>query len=370
MSISRIDENLAGRSVKEADVEWLNARESVFSLHGVFYDEKERRYMRIPKDLALSIKEGLYILACGCSGGRIRFLTDSPYIALKGALSATKPMPLMPITATHGFSLYVNGKFENRYSPKFDNFLSVSDYSKPFEQRDNLYFAESNKIFNSDGSLKLCEIYMPLFAGVSELYIGVKSGAKVLVAPDYKIKKPIVFYGSSITQGACVSRPGNDYVSILARRLDCDYINLGFAGNGNAEPEIIDYMTSIDASLYAYDYNLYDTHPERILPPHYSIYERIRKARPDVPVLLYDKPYYECDTTYIRRRDIIRSTYDRVRANNDGLIGIVETAELFGNSSRDCCAVDEFHPNDLGSMRMADAMHPIVKALLTKEKDN
>lgn len=364
MSISKIDDNLSSRNVQESDITWLNSRESIFSVHGVFYNEREKLYMRIPKDVALSIKEGIFNLSCMCSGGRIRFLTDSPYVAIKGALPAFKPAPHMSITASHGFSLYVNGKFAHRYSPTFDNFTSGADFSTPLKSR--IYFAESKELFGSDGSLKLCEIYMPLYGGVSELYIGVKSGAKVLTAPDYKIKKPIVFYGSSITQGACVSRPGNDYVSILARRLNCDYINLGFSGNGNAEAQIIDYMTTIDASLYAYDYNLYDDRPKRILPPHYSIYERIRKARPNVPILLYDKPFYEYDTTYERRRDLIRSTYDLGCADKDNLLGVVETTELFGSNERDCCAADPSHPNDLGAMRMADAMYPIVKELIIK----
>ena len=118
-----------------------------------------------------------------------------------------------------------------------------------------------------------------------------------------------IYYGSSITQGACVTRPGNDYISILARRLDCDYINLGFSGNGNAEDAMIDYILSIDADLYAFDYNMYPNRKERILPSHFSIYERIRKKHPDAAILLYDKP----NEYWSEREDIIRSTYNKTQ---------------------------------------------------------
>ena len=177
-----------------------------------------------------------------------------------------------------------------------------------------------------------------------------------------------MFYGSSITQGACVSRPGNDYLSTLARKLDADYINLGFSGNGNAEDTIIDYMASIDASLYAYDYNLYDDRPNRILPPHFSVYERIRNKRPNVPIVFYDKPFYEYDTTYERRRDLIKESYKKALSIGDSLVGFVETEALFGTTDRDFCVADTSHPNDNGAMRMADAFYPVVKELLLKSK--
>lgn len=78
------------------------------------------------------------------------------------------------------------------------------------------------------------------------MYVGVSSDAIIKAAPSYKNKKPLLFYGSSITQGACVSRPGNDYVSILARKLNSDYINLGFSGNGNAEDAMNDRLCHIN----------------------------------------------------------------------------------------------------------------------------
>jgi len=291
-------------------------------------------------------------------------LTDSPFISLRATLPAFKPLANMSITLTHGFSLYTDGKFEQRFSPRFDSFISNVDFTNPFSS--SITFESSYKLFGAAKGTRLCELYFPLYGGVRDLEIGISKGSVISKAPDYKIKKPIVFYGSSITQGACVSRPGNDYLAVLARMLDADYVNLGFSGSGNAENGIIDYMSSLDASLYAYDYNLYDDRPDRVLPPHFSIYERIRNARPNTPIIFCDKPFYDYDTTYERRRDMIKNSYQKALLAGDGLVGIIPTEAMFGNEDRDSCAADDSHPNDLGAFRMANAIYPVAKRLISK----
>ena len=362
MLISNIDPNLASLGVNEPDIFWTNALDSPFSLHGVFYDKCRNLYARVPEDVTTKVGKAITNLSKRCAGGRLRFITNSPYVAIKASIPATKPMPHMSITASHGFSLYANGRFECRYSPTFEDFINI-DYTNSASR---IFFAESKRIFGHNGEEKICEIYFPLYCGVFDLFIGLKEGSTLKHAPDYKIKKPVVFYGSSITQGACVSRPGNDYLSILSRRIGFDYVNLGFSGSGNAEKEIIDYMLSIDASVYAYDYNLYDSRPERVLPPHTALYERIRNARPTSAVLLYDKPCYEYDTTSERRRNIIYETYKTAKSRGDDKIGFVEAMDMFGCTERDNCTVDTSHPNDLGASRIADAMEPVLRKMLSE----
>ena len=367
MSTANLDPRLEGNELSPKGTLWRNARDSVFSLHGVFYDKDEGLYRRVPKEIAETVSKGVAILSRHTSGGRIRFLTDSPFISLKASLPAFKPLANMPITLSHGFSLFTNGKFEQRFSPKFDEIVDGVDFTSPLES--TISFESSYDFFNTGKELKLCEIFFPLYGGVRNLEIGLAGDATIKRAPDYKIKRPLVFYGSSITQGACVSRPGNDYLAILSRMLDADYINLGFSGNGNAENEIINYVGSIDASLFAYDYNLYDNRPKRILPPHLSIYERLRANNPSTPILFHDKPFFEYDTTYKRRRDLIKESYIAAKKMGDELVGLVETEALFGKEERDLCVADQSHPNDLGALRMASAFYPIVKELIDKIVD-
>jgi len=242
MDISKLDINFASGKAEEK-IEWINSRDERFGVYGVFFSEKENLYTRVPKEVCeASGNPALHELAKMTSGGRLRFVTNSKFVAIKAALTATYPAPNMSITLSHGFSVYTDGVYKSRYSPSFKHFLDV----KEFGCDKKLLFAEKNNVAETNEE-RLVEIYFPLYGGVFELYVGVEEGAVIKKAPEYANLKPLVFYGSSITQGACVSRPGNDYVSIIARRLNMDYINLGFSGNGNAEDAMIDYVTSIDA---------------------------------------------------------------------------------------------------------------------------
>ena len=356
MDISKIDINLASGEIGD-NIKWVDSHDARFSVHGVFYNHEEKLYMRVPEEVVKATgNPSLHTLSRMTSGGRLRFITNSKFIALKASLPAFSPAPHMPITLTHGFSVYADGVFKNRYSAVFKDFLEVKEYG----EKNRIVFAEKKDIGES-GEERIIEIYFPLYGGVSQLYVGVSSDATIKAAPLYKNEKPLLFYGSSITQGACVSRPGNDYVSILARKLNYDYINLGFSGNGNAEDAMIDYITSIDASMYAFDYNLYPN-KNRILPPHFSIYERIREKHPDSLILLYDKP--GCDyEPYPEREKIIFSTYEKALKLGDKRVCYIPTRELLDEKDRDSCMADIHHPTDLGAMRIADSIYSVVSKM-------
>lgn len=364
MSISQIDPNLAALPVKAEDAVYINALDERFSLHGVFFEKETKFFTRVPTDIAKSVSDNLLNLSRRCSGGRLRFVTDSPYIIVKASLPAFKPMPHISILASHGFSLYADEKFSARFAPSFDDFKCCFD-ARSYEDAE-VRFAEQRTLEGGEKE-RVCELYFPLYGGVRNLFIGIKAGSVLKPAPDYEIKKPFVFYGSSITQGASVTRPGNDYVSMLARMLSSDYVNLGFSGSGNCEEQIIDYMLSIDATLYAFDYNLYDSRPNRVLPDHYELYKKIRNARPESLILLYDKPYAYLDTTIERRRALIRATYDRARKEGDDKIFIIDCYDLFGTEDRDSCVVDGDHPTDLGAYRMAHSICNVIGEAIKRQ---
>ena len=58
----------------------------------------------------------------------------------------------------------------------------------------------------------------------------------------FRTAKPVVFYGTSITQGGCASRSGMSYQAILGRQLNLDFVNLGFSGNGKGEPVVAAWL--------------------------------------------------------------------------------------------------------------------------------
>lgn len=359
MNIGSIDNRLASVGIGNEKIDWYNAKDERISLHGVYFDEGEGLYMRVPDEVALKATPNLKALVRMTAGGRVRFVTNSPFIAIKASVPAFEPMPHMSITGSHGFSIYKNGIFQERSSPKFSDFLGKTD--DPYNNR--VIYSEKKPLIDKSGDMALIEIYFPLYGGVCDLYVGLAPGSAIEKAPPYKYSKPLVFYGSSITQGACVTRPGNDYISIIARRLDADYINLGFSGSGNAESAMIEYIKGLDAGLFAFDYNYYSHRTDRVLPPHYEIYKEIREANPEIPILIYDKPACDYEPDEYRASTILE-TYDRAISEGDERIGYLPAEAMLGPDERDFAMVDRSHPNDFGAMRIADNLYPIVKKLL------
>ena len=356
MDLSVIDPRLIDAAVDAEGVVWRNALSAPFSLHGVYYDECGA-YRRMPSDIAAAVNPGVRALSSATAGGRLRFRTDSPYVAIRAILPPPALMNHMPLSGSAGFALYQNGAYAGKYTPKMEEAIAAK------ETRALVFAGKVGRRAEGKG-LYDCELYFPLYGGVRELHIGLAEGCELLPPTPYKHKKPIVFYGSSITQGACASRPGNDYISILSRRLDADVINLGFSGSGNAEPTILDYLAGIDAGGYVYDYNYYLDRPDRILPPHYDIYKRLRDAHPDVPILMMDKPA-ACFSkkAYEIRNAMIKESYERALSEGDRLVGYMDSKVMMGEDPT-ACFVDGDHPNDLGFYRMAQGLYPVLASLL------
>jgi hypothetical protein len=98
-------------------------------------------------------------------------------------------------------------------------------------------------------------INFPLYDGINKLWIGIAEGSTLKKAPPFTVSKPVVFYGSSITQGGCASRPGTTYVNYLSRWLNAPVVNLGFCGNAKGEPEMAELISKLDMSAFVLDYD-------------------------------------------------------------------------------------------------------------------
>src|SRR6185436_14505138 len=123
--------------------------------------------------------------------------------------------------------------------------------------------------------------------------LGLPKGAKLAKGDAYPTarRKPIVFYGTSITQGGCASRPGMVHTAILGRRLDRPVINLGFSGNGRMEPEMARLLAELDPAVYVIEClpNMSAKEVEERTEP---LVRSIRTARPKTPILLAEDPTY------------------------------------------------------------------------------
>jgi len=354
VDITEIDKNFNLPQVNEPDIEWFDARETPFALHGVFFDQGTDRFMRMPYDVADKVSVGVRFGAHITTGGRLKFITDSPYIAIKAVIPSYLPMNHMPVVGSHGFSLYLDGRFFGMYTPQNAEIVRANPSNLAFNM---IRYISPKKEYDFD-------LYFPLYGGVIRLYIGLQKGSVLKAPKPYTNPKPMVFYGSSITQGGCASRPGNDYVSLVCKWLNSDFINLGFSGNAKGETAMAEHLASLDASAYVLDYDYNAPNAEHLQQTHYPLYECIRKAKPNVPILFISKPDFEYDGSSAKRRAVIIETFEKAKQNGDNLVAFIDGETLFGDFGRDGCTVDTCHPNDLGFYRMAQVVYPVLKELL------
>lgn len=350
MKISNVDSNLkVEKSVEREDVVWRSAKEGMFDLYGLLYTKEEPGFYRIPAQVAKETSEGVYLLNTNTAGGRIRFKTDSPYIAIRAEMSEICHFPHMPLSGTSGFDLY---GVENGVQTYLHTFMP------PFEMK---YGYESLAELEGSRGCREYVINFPLYNDVQSLEIGLQEGASVQKGEKYRNKKPVVFYGSSITQGGCASRPGNCYQNFISRHYNLDYVNLGFSGSGKAEEAIVSYMSGLDMIMFVSDYDYNAPDPEYLENTHFRMYQRIREKQPEVPYVMICNPAYEKrEEENIQRRDIIFQTYRKARDRGDKNVYFIDGYTLFGGQDRDACTVDRTHPNDLGFYRMSQVIGNIV----------
>lgn len=338
--------------LKEKDIVFYNTKCDPFKVYGLYKYRELDVCRRIPEDVAKATSEGVEILALNTAGGRIRFSTDSEYVAIKAIMPFIRPLSHMPLTGTSGFDLYIDGDGGSRYFKAFKPNLNMKD------GYESVIHFESRKMRN-------ITINFPSYNHVNELFIGLQKDAALGDGALYRSKLPVVFYGSSITQGLCSSRPGLIYENFISRKYGLDYINLGFASNGRAELPIVNYMASLPMLAFVSDYDHNATNAEYLKETHFRMYEIIRESHPDIPYIMVSRP--DClvspDATYARKTVIIDS-FREARARGDQNVYFVDGEGIFRGPYEDSCTVDGTHPNDLGMSKMADAIGKMLERAL------
>lgn len=203
----------------------------------------------------------------------------------------------------------------------------------------------------------------PTYNPVTKLYIGIKGGSKTEVPDNYINKNPVVFYGSSITQGGCASRPGNIYQNFLSRALNMDYLCLGFSGNAKGEKEIAEYMAKLHMCAFVSDYDHNAPDSEHLRNTHFALYEAIRNKNPELPYIMITHPGNGINES-VSRRKIIMESYLKALDKGDKNVYFIDGDSLFAGYEFENCTVDGCHPNDLGFYRMAKGILPILKEIL------
>src|SRR5205085_2015483 len=140
-------------------------------------------------------------------------------------------------------------------------------------------------------------LYLPLYNGVSSVEIGIAKGSTLAKGPARppERQKPIVFYGTSITQGGCASRPGMVHTAILGRRLDRPVINLGFSGSGRMEPAMATLLAELDPAVYVLDC-LPNMSAAEVAERMEPFVRTLRKAHPRTPIVMAEDRLYTTGT--------------------------------------------------------------------------
>ncbi len=345
IDIAKMDRNFHVNAVIQREgLEFHDPRKQPFALYGVFY--RDGMYRRMPEEVAKSVSDFVGLQHTYCAGGRVRFVTDSPYIAIHAEFGRACKLSHFPLTGSRGFDLYQDGIYCKTFVPPYDaeeGFESICDVQKT--------------------GMHEYLLHLPTYSELTAFYIGLAKGCTVQAAPAYRLNKPVVFYGSSITQGACSSRPGNAYSNIISRKLDIDHINLGFSGNAKGEIEMAEHIASLDMAAFVSDYDYNAPNAEHLAATHERLFQCVRKAHPEIPILLLPRPKFYPTAEDRERAAIVRRTYENAIAAGDRNVYFLSGPELMalcGNEG----TVDAVHPSDFGFASMAKAIGDVLEKVL------
>lgn len=346
MKIEQIDHNFKRQQYKETENDYTYTMPCEgFDLYGVFYDEALGKFLRMDMDVARQASPGVEWLAPHTSGGRIRFCTDSSTIGITVTYDELLNMHHMPLTGSSGFALL----------EKIDNNYQTVAVFHP--QKEDLC-GYSGQVTISDREKHEYVLFFPLYNDVKSLEIHLDKTAKLFEPEKYRDMKPILYYGASIDQGGCASRPDASYTATISKWNDIDFINLGFSGNCMGEPVLAEYLSGIECSLFLMAYDGNAPSVQFLEDTHYPFYEIFRKGQKDVPIIFMSIPSFEHHKDQrILKREVLYRSYLKAKASGDENVYFLDGETLFGSKDREICTVEGLHPNDLGFYRMAEVIY-------------
>ena len=326
-----------------------NAFFAPFQIYGVPFFQENHLMERLPRHIREALPS-LEFFGRRTPGARLAFRTDSPRFELSISFRSIGPDVGMSIYACQSADVFVGGKYLGLATPP-------KTYDVP---RCEGRFEKSSKMED-------VFIWLPRNEIIESITVSVEDNAVIESPSPYRHTVPVVFYGSSITEGAHPSKIANCYNSILSRWLDFDFINLGFSGAAKGELAMADFINTLPMSVFVMDYDYNAPSPEHLSATHEPFYNRIREAHPDLPILILTNPNSDYRDSPARR-DVIRVTYDHAVARGDQNVWFIDGALFYGDCDRDMCSADTVHPNDLGMYRMATAIRPYLEEALARSE--
>lgn len=346
---------------------WYNIQE--LGVEGRGWSDTKEFYDRLPARAEGKVRPPVWDLSKHSAGMCVRFVTDATTLTARWTLRfESLAMNHMPATGVSGLDLYAKTEVpllakEGQGGIRSWHWVGVGRPEKFPTNQQTLVAGLA------PGSREY-RLYLPLYNGVRSVQIGVSPGAKMFKAPPYPPGKaqPLLFYGTSITQGGCASRPGMAYPAILGRRLDRPVINLGFSGNGQMDPEVVQLLAELDPCVYVIDC-LPNLSPSLVTERTEPLVQTLRQAHPDTPIVLVENIVYQNAALvpgsrqgYLAKNEALRAAYGRLVGRGVENLYYVPGEPLLGEDGE--ATVDGSHPTDVGFLRIAEALEPVLRSIL------
>ena len=316
---------------------------------------KESPYDRLPISYKEKVREPVWDLSKASAGITVRFHSNSTTINLKWTVLNDLDMSHMAATGIKGIDLYTKYNNKWRYVTTAGALVGLKTYQNKSIPADSIN--EYELIKNMTPEFREYKLFLPLYDGVTKLEVGIDSTASIEKASPSVIK-PIVFYGTSITQGGCASRPGMAHTNIISRKLDVDCINYGFSGNGRMETPIVELISEIDARFYVIEC-LQNMDSEQVSERVKPLVDIIRTKHPHTPIVLVENMMYTMafldqtqETRLIQENAALKNEYDKIiKSGTPNIFYIKDNKDFLVDNEG---TVDGVHLTDLGFLRYAD----------------
>lgn len=351
--VSKLDPAMGVNKAAADNLEWHDVTK--WGVEGRILPEQDRKrwFDRLPGNAEGKVTPAVWGLSRDSAGMMVRFKTNATAISVHYKLSKDRlAQPHMPATGVSGVDLYArdaDGKWKWVMVTKPATQEVRAEIIKDLAPGEREYAA-----------------YLPLYNGVDLLEIGVAKGSKFEgLTPR---EKPLVFYGTSITHGACASRPGMVHTGILGRRLDMPVVNLGFSGNGRMDAAVGEYLVQIDAAMYVIDC-LPNMNAAAVTEKCIPLVKQLRAAKPGTPIVLVEDRRFTNDWIWPAKKQFHTENHAALKAAYDTLVkeGVqglhyIPGDHLYGDDTEG--ATDASHASDLGFMRQADIFEPVLRKAL------
>ena len=336
-----------GRLDADGATVWYDGQ--VLPIEGRAFGDTESYYDRLPARAKMTVPDPLWSLSHDSAGMALHFVSDAETFKIRWAVRGTSlAMPHMPATGMSGVDVYRRASDGWRFVKNGRPTGVTNEVSVSLEP-------------NSE-----CLVYLPLYNGTAMVEVGIPKDRTIGTKPARPSArtKPVVIYGTSITQGGCASRPGMAFTAIAGRIADAPVVNLGFSGNGKMELALCDLLAEIDASAYVLDclWNMGDALVQERVEP---FLRALQQKRPATPILLAEdcNAFEQAPTAKSR---IVRGIYDKLKAQDAAQwknLHYLEAKEMLGHDGEG--TVDGCHPNDLGMMRQGIVFGEAIRRILT-----